>query len=493
MSFQGGFGSKPPVAGGFGAKPAAGGGFGGFGATKPAGFGAAAGAPKTFAAAGGGAFGAKPAGGLGTFGAAGALARPGAFGAGGVAGGGFGAAGGLGAGGQPGFANLSQTGQNAAHGHISSGPDARFRQYAQRFDFDLSSLEGHDHDPIPTTRIHHPMPGQQARQRLAANYYAVREQLFQEGKYFWESYPNGASNYRHIFYNPITRKECQQKNAAVFDRLTVTNHQVTYEQFEGTEYHTPNNFKPDEIDDRLWMQAVANKPPHNEYEFQLQQVIGFKKLQERVKQTEDRIGQFQDVLRNQIGAKISHMDNVHARHMQELQGNRHRQQDLMQNILRVMKKVELLHSHSSKLPWSSDEDEVASRLRTMAKQLENPAHPVNVIHQIGPRVRLATDTARVARSTTDSSSFALSEEDQRAMAEILQEQRKGLEFLRNILETDSRHMHLMMHRAKTTHQDPRAAQFHTLSIGDHQPLAGDALLGHPQAPNGFFGGAQNGF
>eukprot|EP01052_Picozoa_sp_SAG31_P009948 SAG31_NODE_533_length_14371_cov_6.455367_10_plen_202_part_00 len=72
--------------------------------------------------------------------------------------------------------------------------------------------------------------------------------------------------------------------------------------------------------------------------------------------------------------------------MQELAGNKHRQQDLEQQILRVMKKVELLHSYhcGDKLHWTPEEEEVASGLRTLSRHLQNPAHPLRAIDHLGP-------------------------------------------------------------------------------------------------------------
>ena len=42
------------------------------------------------------------------------------------------------------------------------------------------------------------------------------------------------------------------------------------------------------------------------------------------------------------------------------------------------------------------------------------------------------------------SAYTLSDDDKRAIAAVLQEQRKGLEFLRNTLHTDVRHVQLML-------------------------------------------------
>ena len=156
------------------------------------------------------------------------------------------------------------------------------------------------------------------------------------------------------------------------------------------------------------------------------------------------------------------MDNMHARHMQELAGNRHRQEALMQQILRVMQKVELLHSHHTKQPWTAEEDEVASGLRVLRQQLQNPSHPLRAIDHLAPRVRLATDAASGGGGRADSK-LSFSVEDQRAIAEILAEQSKGLQFIRDVLETDTRHMQLIMERVRAAQTAPPSA-FGQLSL-----------------------------
>jgi hypothetical protein len=61
------------------------------------------------------------------------------------------------------------------------------------------------------------------------------------------------------------------------------------------------------------------------------------------------------------------------------------------------------------------------------------------------RVRLADASLPAERDTgVASSAFTLNDEDKRAIAAVLQEQRKGLEFLRNTLQTDVRHVQLML-------------------------------------------------
>ena len=54
------------------------------------------------------------------------------------------------------------------------------------------------------------------------------------------------------------------KNAAMW-QLYIANHKNdTYEDFEQSESHTPNNVKPSDVDDRLWMKAFVNTPPRSE-------------------------------------------------------------------------------------------------------------------------------------------------------------------------------------------------------------------------------------
>lgn len=61
------------------------------------------------------------------------------------------------------------------------------------------------------------------------------------------------------------------------------------------------------------------------------------------------------------------------------------------------------------------------------------------------RVRLADASLPAERDTgVAASAFTLNDEDKRAIAAVLQEQRKGLEFLRNTLHTDVRHVQLML-------------------------------------------------
>ena len=67
------------------------------------------------------------------------------------------------------------------------------------------------------------------------------------------------------------------------------------------------------------------------------------------------------------------------------------------------------------------------------------------------RVRLADASLPAERDTgAAASAYTLSEEDKRAITAVLQEQRKGLEFLRNTLQTDVRHVQLMLEQVSGT-------------------------------------------
>jgi hypothetical protein len=67
------------------------------------------------------------------------------------------------------------------------------------------------------------------------------------------------------------------------------------------------------------------------------------------------------------------------------------------------------------------------------------------VHLQLQRVRLADASLPAERDTgVAASAFTLNDEDKRAIAAVLQEQRKGLEFLRNTLQTDVRHVQLML-------------------------------------------------
>ena len=67
------------------------------------------------------------------------------------------------------------------------------------------------------------------------------------------------------------------------------------------------------------------------------------------------------------------------------------------------------------------------------------------------RVRLADASLPAERDTgAAASAYTRSEEDKRAITAVLQEQRKGLEFLRNTLQTDVRHVQLMLEQVSGT-------------------------------------------
>eukprot|EP01043_Picozoa_sp_COSAG02_P005340 COSAG02_NODE_144_length_34086_cov_65.390944_15_plen_327_part_00 len=68
----------------------------------------------------------------------------------------------------------------------------------------------------------------------------------------WPIRPNAATEYRHIFYQPISRKECQERNA-------LNGHPAVHD-----EAHTPNDLRPVDVDDHMWQQALLNKPQNPE-------------------------------------------------------------------------------------------------------------------------------------------------------------------------------------------------------------------------------------
>jgi hypothetical protein len=68
----------------------------------------------------------------------------------------------------------------------------------------------------------------------------------------WPIRPNAVTEYRHIFYQPISRKECQERNA-------LNGHPAVHD-----EKHTPNDLCPADVDDHMWQQALLNKPQNPE-------------------------------------------------------------------------------------------------------------------------------------------------------------------------------------------------------------------------------------
>ena len=49
-----------------------------------------------------------------------------------------------------------------------------------------------------------------------------------------------------------------------------------------------------------------------------------------------------------------------------------------------MKKIEKLQSTKQATPWTEVEDEIASKMRLLFRQLQHPAHPVNALDTLGP-------------------------------------------------------------------------------------------------------------
>ena len=75
----------------------------------------------------------------------------------------------------------------------------------------------------------------------------------EDTKHFnWPIRPNAVTEYRHIFYQPISRKECQEWNA-------LNGHPAAHD-----EKHTPNTLCPADVDDHMWQQALLNKPQNPE-------------------------------------------------------------------------------------------------------------------------------------------------------------------------------------------------------------------------------------
>jgi chromosome segregation ATPase len=119
------------------------------------------------------------------------------------------------------------------------------------------------------------------------------------------------------------------------------------------------------------------------YEYQLQQVVGYRGLHARMQARQKRVQEMHGALTG-VEQRISRMGDHHARHTQEAREHRHRQQEISHQMLRVMGKVERLHSERLRLPWTAAEDDLAARLRLLTKQLQHPAHPVNALNHLGP-------------------------------------------------------------------------------------------------------------
>ena len=70
------------------------------------------------------------------------------------------------------------------------------------------------------------------------------------------------------------------------------------------------------------------------FEYQLQQVVGYRGLYARMEARKLRVGQMQAALRK-IEERISKMSGEHARHIQDARDHRHRQQEISHQMLRV--------------------------------------------------------------------------------------------------------------------------------------------------------------
>ena len=190
------------------------------------------------------------------------------------------------------------------------------------------------------------------------------------------------------------------------------------------------------------------RPDNPEYEYELQQVTGYGALHARMKQRQTRVQEMYDALQ-EVERRIIRMGDMHCKHDSDVREHRHRQQEISHQILRVMGKVDRLYSERLRLSWTAAEDEISSRLRLLARQIQHPAHPVNALDTLGPRVRLAATTTN-ERATRQVGRLGLSADEQRTIATVLQEQRKGLEFLRNTLQTDGRYIATMLQALQAT-------------------------------------------
>ena len=80
-----------------------------------------------------------------------------------------------------------------------AGPDARFREYAKRFDFYTEAAKANKDHQDPE-QAQNPNAGGgmfgYGGGRLPANWEERMRKQLDDGNYCWEEYPNGASNYR---------------------------------------------------------------------------------------------------------------------------------------------------------------------------------------------------------------------------------------------------------------------------------------------------------
>ena len=70
------------------------------------------------------------------------------------------------------------------------------------------------------------------------------------------------------------------------------------------------------------------------YEFQLQQVVGYRGLYARMQARMTRVEEMRDALAA-VEKRIKRMEDFHARHTQEAREHRHRQQEISHQMLRV--------------------------------------------------------------------------------------------------------------------------------------------------------------
>ncbi len=70
------------------------------------------------------------------------------------------------------------------------------------------------------------------------------------------------------------------------------------------------------------------------YEFQLQQVVGYRGLYARMQARMTRVEEMRNALAA-VEKRINDMEDFHARHTQEAREHRHRQQEISHQMLRV--------------------------------------------------------------------------------------------------------------------------------------------------------------
>jgi type II secretory pathway component PulJ len=83
------------------------------------------------------------------------------------------------------------------------------------------------------------------------------------------------------------------------------------------------------------------------YEYQLQQVVGYRGLYARMQARQKRVQEMQNALTG-VEQRISRMGDHHARHTQEAREHRHHQQEISHQMLRVRIAMSRSFCHTSK-------------------------------------------------------------------------------------------------------------------------------------------------